>query len=280
LVGYNEDREDLCKLTILDPACGSGTFLVNALNRLSKHLDNKQICHQYSNQPEWKIQETKLKMILNNLVGIDINPFATFLTTLNLTFILIDPYSKISQKNPNFQLSFKILTNDTLVPEINTTSMKGFLNSRQTEAVENMKKFSELLKEEFDIVIGNPPWGTVLKGKIGPLGDDEKRDVYKKNFVSASGKYDIYVLFMERGIKLLKNDGILGFITQINYISQDYGEGIKKIIKRYGSIVYFINLRTLGKILFPQWTNYPAITIFKKGVKQKEIVNIEVIKNV
>jgi type I restriction-modification system DNA methylase subunit len=279
MVGYIENSENLCNILLLDPACGSGTFLVNALTRLINHLNMDLKCHSIKRgTPEWLIEEKKLKIILNNLHGIDINPFATFLTTLNLTFMLMDSFSVVHSKNPSFRLDFQILTNDTLAEKIDIPKLDIFTNSRKTEAIEKMLRFSKLLKKKFDIIIGNPPWGIVLKGELGPLGDESRRIDYKKRFHSAVGKYDIYVLFMERSINLLAYNGVLGFITQIMYVSQDYGEGIKDIIKEKGNIEIFVDLSTLGKIIFPGFTNYPAITIFKNGEKQKEIRYIKVTK--
>jgi hypothetical protein len=277
MVKYTIDCPNLCKLKILDPACGSGTFLINALTRLLIHLDTDIECHAVPKRtPEWEKEEKKLEIILKNLIGIDINPFATFLTTMNLVFMLMDSFSIVHSRNPYFTLHFNILTNDSLGAEFEVPTLKGYTNARRYETIENMRKFTDLLKQEFDLVIGNPPWGIVLKGKLGPLGDEEKRSEYKERFDSATGKYDIYVLFMERGIDLLKDGGLLGFITQVMYVSQDYGEGIQKVIKKSGSIEQFVDIQTLGPYIFPKWTNYPAITIFKKKGKQKKVKLIEV----
>lgn len=276
VIEYKSDNQELCNKIILDPACGSGTFLVNALSRLIKHLNTDLGCHQIPNSPSWKTDKAKLEIILRNINGVDINPFATFLTTLNLVFMLMDLYSEVVSKDPYFSLELKIITSDSLTDKLTRTTINGFENARRSEAIENMKKFIQLLRQKFDYVIGNPPWGTVLRGKLGPLGSEEKRAEYKKQFKSATGKYDIYVLFMERGIELLRDNGTLGFITQVNYVSQDYGDGIKQVIKKSGSITKFIDMQRVGQYIFPQWTNYPAITIFKKGVKQGEIDLIEV----
>jgi len=277
MIDFKYDNPKLCKKIILDPACGSGTFLVNVLSRLIRHLETDLECHISNNSANWEKEKSKLEIILENIYGIDINPFATFLTTINLVFMLMDSYSSVRAKDPYFTLGLKILTNDSLAGEYGRTMINGFENARRSEAIENMRKFSQLLKQEFDYVIGNPPWGTVLRGKLGPLGNDEKRSEYKERFKSATGKYDVYVLFMERGIELLKNGGILCYITQVNYVSQDYGDGIKQVIKDCGSLEIFVDLQKVGQYIFPQWTNYPAITLFKKGVKQGKIKLIEVV---
>jgi len=277
LIEYKEEKIDLCKLKILDPACGSGTFLINALSRLLSHLESDLSCHSdLKEKLEWKTKENKLDVIKENLVGIDINPFATFLTTMNLVFILMDDYSIVRQKNPYYRLDFNIITNDSLAQAYDKPILDNYSDPREAEAMKTLSRFTRAMKTKYDLVIGNPPWGTVLRGKLGPLGNEEKRTEYKNRFKSATGKYDIYVLFMERGINLLEKDGKLGFITQVNYVSQDYGDGIKQIIKTNGSIDIFVDLQTLGGYIFPGWTNYPAITIFTKGKKQQDVKVFEV----
>jgi len=52
--------------------------------------------------------------------------------------------------------------------------------------------------------------------------------------------------------------------------------GIQKVIKKETALKSFIDLSTLGHIIFPGWTNYPAITVLQKGVDQEEIILVEV----
>jgi len=277
LANYKSDVENLCEKTLLDPACGSGTFLVEALGRLRKHFEMNKVCHQRKHrQPSWEWEKAVLERMIFNIQGIDIHPFATFLTTINLTFQVIDIYSQVKHKYPEFSLSFNIVTHDALAEKPSVKEALPRVNSRVKEAIERSKRYAELCERRFDFVVGNPPWGTVLKGAIGPLGDEAHREDYKRRFESSTGKFDIFVLFMERGIRWLENRGILGMITQVAYVSQDFGKGIQKIIKRETAMRCFIDLSRLGHVIFPRWTNYPAITILEKGAKQKEVVLVEV----
>lgn len=277
LIGYKENVQGLCDKSLLDPACGSGTFLVEALLRLRKHFELDLPCHKRKgDRPVWIFEKDFLEKIMLNINGIDIHPFATFLTTLNLTFQLIDVYSRVKHKYPDFSLSFNIVTHDALVLKPKIREMGIYLNSRLKEASERSQKYAQLCDRKFDFVVGNPPWGAVLRGNIGPLGSDEKRNYYKKHFKSAVGKYDIFVLFLERGVEWLKDKGILGMITQVTYVSQAFGKGIQNVLRKKAAIKYFIDLSRLGHIIFPGWTNYPAITVLQKGEKQREVILVEV----
>jgi type I restriction-modification system DNA methylase subunit len=278
LASYSEEKNDLCKTKVLDPACGSGTFLVEALSRLRKHLEADMPCHKKERGlPDWAVQKKILETILYNINGIDINPFAAFLTTMNLTFQLIDIYSRVKHKYVDFSLSFNVATHDSLAKKPAVQEIDPRLNSRVREAVNRSRRYSELCDRKFNLVVGNPPWGAVLRGAIGPLGDENQRKFYKEEYKgTAVGKYDYYVLFMDRGIRWLEGSGTLAMITQVTYISQAFGEGIKRKIRSETCFEIFVDISNLGPLIFPNYVNYPAITVLRKSCKQKDVMLVEV----
>jgi hypothetical protein len=268
LVGYTGNAPELCRRKLLDPACGSGTFLVEAVRRLREHLESEMPCHRelYDKRlPDWERKKRMLDIISGSIYGIDIHPFATFLTTLNIVFQLLDLYVDVKHYYPDYKPRLRIVTHDALVVDMPLLKEVAEVdNSRLKEATRRSKEFAEILKQQFDYVVGNPPWGGVLRGKLGPLGDERKREEYRKKFKSATGKFDIYVLFMERGLRWLKDEGILGMITQITYLDSDFGEGIRKYIMDNATILYLVDLSEFGDVIFPGFTNYPVITVIKK----------------
>jgi hypothetical protein len=275
LVGYTENAPELCKKKLLDPACGSGTFLVEAIRRLRKHLESEMPCHGklYDRMlPDWERKKRMLDIISESIYGIDIHPFATFLTTLNIVFQLLDLYVDVKHYYPDYKPRLRIVTHDALV--IDMPLLKEIAevdNSRLKEATRRSKEFAEILKQQFDYVVGNPPWGGVLRGKLGPLGDEKRRKEYKKRFNSATGKFDIYVLFMERGLRWLKDGGILGMITQITYLDSDFGKGIRKYTIDNATMLYLVDLSEFGDVIFPGFTNYPIITVIKKAKSSGDV---------
>jgi type I restriction-modification system DNA methylase subunit len=277
LIGYTKNKEGLCKETILDPACGSGTFLVEALVRLRDHLETSMSCHDIDDRKAtWERDKEMLEKITSNIYGIDVHPFATFLTTTNLTFQLIETYSRVRHKYPEYPLEFNIVTHDALAEISSVTKLAPGINARLGEAVKRSEKYTKFCHKKFHYVVGNPPWGSILKGGIGTLGDKKTKLDYKKRFESAFDKYDIYVLFMERAIKWIEDGGSIGMITQNTWPSSKFGEGIKKAIRKRVGIKYFIDLSTLGNIIFPQKTNYPAIAILTDDFSKQKPVLVEV----
>jgi len=72
------------------PACGSGAFVTTALGRLLAHFEADAPCHKElskKGEPAWKSAEKRLKLVGELVHAIDLHPFASFLTTLNVLFM-------------------------------------------------------------------------------------------------------------------------------------------------------------------------------------------------
>lgn len=78
----------------------------------------------------------------------------------------------------------------------------------------------------FDVVIGNPPYVRVHKQNA------EQKQLLRQLYLSPIGDFDIYIVFMEMSLRILKPNGFLSFITPDKFLIRDYGEGIRKIILR------------------------------------------------
>jgi len=86
--------------------------------------------------------------------------------------------------------------------------------------------FKEVIdKGGFNIIIGNPPYLRV-QGI-----DKEASQQYKKEYKSATGSYDLYVLFVEKGLSLLAKDGILNYIMPHKWINSAFGKGLRELSK-------------------------------------------------
>ena len=98
--------------------------------------------------------------------------------------------------------------------------------------------FSEVWRENsgFDIVIGNPPYVNIY------TIPEEQKKIYKNLYTVAYKKYDLYVLFFEKSLKLLRKNGINSLITSNKYFSQPYGEELRKMFLN-NRIIEIINFR-------------------------------------
>ena len=261
-VGYTYSY-DIETKDLLDPACGSGGFLVRATRRLvSRYLmkfgktDKKEL----RNPKNWKeivsrLSSDEAKIILESvqehIYGLDINPFASHIAEMNLLFQIIDLYQKIRENYPDYKFRrFKIYRTDSLEKPV----QKQILDYSYSAFLEEQEEIDAIKNKKFDFVVGNPPYVRVqsLDYKI--------REYYKENYKSAYKQFDLYVLFIEKGINWLKDNSKLGFITSNKFIKREYGKGIRSLITNRGQLTQLTDLTSIK--VFKDATNDPVIVIF------------------
>ena len=228
----------LFDLKILDPACGSGAFLNQALEYLIK--EHKQLQHDLALMGDLFASYTVEESVLeHNLYGVDINEDAVEIAKLSL-------WLRTAKKGRCLtNLADKILCANSLLE----------------------MPFSE---NSFDIVIGNPPYvrNTSLT--------KEDKDKYSKKYFVAEGQYDLYVLFNEVSLQLVKKNGYIGLIQPNKFLSADYGIKTLNFIAN-NSNIHFIKNVSLENT-FIDASVYPYIFIFEKKSFNKdfEIKNISI----
>jgi len=278
-VGYTYSH-DIETKDLLDPACGSGGFLVRASRRLvSRYLvkfaktDKKEL----RDPKKWKeivsrLSPDEAKIILEamqeHIYGLDINPFACHIAEMNLLFQIIDLYQKVREKYPDYKLKrFKIYRTDSL----EKSEQKQIYDYTYSAFLEEQEEIDAIKNKKFDFVVGNPPWGGILKREKGLMLVER----LKQEYVSAVGKYDIYVLFIERGINWLKIGGRFGYIVQNRFLRVDYGKKIREYLLDNVKIEKIVDFGDTK--VFADVTTYPAIIILeRKLIKDTELIYIEV----
>lgn len=126
--------------------------------------------------------------------------------------------------------------------------------------------FARVFKEKggFDIVIGNPPY-------IGFHKVPDK-EYYRERYFSANGKYDFYVLFIEKGINLLANKGILSYICPSYFYKRNYGKNIRKLILDNTNIKYIADFSDYQ--IFDSALTYTCIFGIQKGGQCEDSIKI------
>ena len=201
---YHDDVVELerkvSKIKILDPACGSGAFLVKAAQILAEIYEQiKKIKFEKMNKQltldEWAKYEYEdfTKILLNNIYGVDKNNSAVEKTQLSLFIQLASPKQKL------VNLSKNIRTGNSIISDSKLAGGREF---------DWAKEFPEILPNGFDVIIGNPPYGAKLTEK--------ERKYLKKKFKSDTS--DTASLFMEQAKSLLSKDGYHGFIIPKTFL--------------------------------------------------------------
>jgi hypothetical protein len=137
------------------------------------------------------------------------------------------------------------------------------LNSRIQLSSDSLQRYRKILGERFDFVFGNPPWGGVLKGPLAPVFDEAKKKRFKIQYPDAAvGKYDIYGLFLDRGLQILKEGGWLGMVTQDTYLEKEWAAPLRRKLSETTTIHEVIDLNPFGHLFF-RAMNTPAITVIE-----------------
>lgn len=229
--------EQILQLKFADIACGSGAFLLEIYQLL-----NDILIDYYSNNDKSKLIqtsintyklpfETKRTLLINCVFGVDKDYNAVEATKFGLLLKLLEDEDTNS-------------TNKTkpVLPDLSSNIFFGnsLLNPSQVkeEEQETINPF-DFDKLQFDVIVSNPPYMKSEDMKnITPL----ELPLYKENYVSAYKQFDKYFLFLERGLKLLTDDGLLGYIVPSKFTKVGAGMKLRELLAENGclsSIVSF-----------------------------------------
>ncbi len=216
-------KEWLLSLKILDPACGSGAFLNQALNFL---IDE----HNFIIDLETDLRKGQLSLfdidtavLENNLYGVDINEESVEIAKLSL-------WLKTAKKGRKLtDLSEHIKCGNSLIDDPEIAGEKAF---------DWNKEFPEIMQNGgFDVVIGNPPYVFAREN----ITENEKY-YYTKSYNSAIYQVNTYLLFMEKSIEILKEKGIFGLIVPNAWLMVYSGKELREYILNNCKLNQIINL--------------------------------------
>ncbi|MFX0136908.1 MAG: class I SAM-dependent DNA methyltransferase, partial [Candidatus Hodarchaeota archaeon] len=204
-IGCNYDKEIENK-KIIDISCGSGSFLIRMVGILIDHYKEK---YQKEELNRFTSEEAKevIRAVKSTIFGVDINPVACILCQINLHYTLFGFYKIVKNRKATF-----------VMPRFNIFNFNSILLVNP--------KFSHKLKNiDFDYVIGNPPYLF-----IRDIPKDHRILIEKSECTTNDGQYDYYQIFIEVGIRLLKNHGLLGYIVPDSLLALSNREIIRKYI--------------------------------------------------
>jgi hypothetical protein len=327
---------DVAKIRVLDPACGSGSFLIGAYQflldwHLSWYIHNlvPVLADKSMTSPEvqallpepvpkagkkkssgdtslpiyksangstsrvrsdWKLTIAERKRILlNNIYGVDIDTQAVEVTKLSL---LLKVLEEENQENVSKQLKLfeeralpslhqNIKCGNSLIGTDIYADMQVPIDDMETvkriNAFDWDRAFPEIMQGGgFDAVIGNPPYV-----RIQTLKEWAPDEViyYKKKFIAAGkGNYDIYVIFVEKGLSLLNKNGLFGYILPHKFFNSQYGEPLRFLItsgKNLKEIVFFGDQQ-----IFDNATTYTCLLFLEKRSREDFIfIKVDDVQN-
>ncbi|PKO04765.1 MAG: restriction endonuclease subunit R [Chloroflexi bacterium HGW-Chloroflexi-3] len=269
--------EQVSQLKIVDPACGSGSFLLGAFQYLldwheSWYLGNQPEKWAKGKQPalipteggDWKLTTAEKKRILvNNIYGVDIDAQAVEVTKLSLLLKVLEEESgqlSLGLERVLPDLGDNIKCGNSL---IGWDYFEGQLipDEKELERVNPFdwqRNFPQVFaRGGFDAVIGNPPYV-----RQETLGDEKK--YFQSQYKVYAGTADLYSYFIEKGVNLLALGGWFSYVVSNKWMRANYGKAIRNWMKTkcIEEIVDFGDLS-----MFKNATTYPCVLRIQSNSK-------------
>ncbi len=250
-------KEKLRNIKVLDPACGSGAFLNQVFDYLYKEgqVVNEAIASLKSGQSE--IFDLDKHILNNNIFGVDLNEESVQITKLSLWLKTANKSKELTTLDENIKCGNSLIDDPAVAGE---------------KAFNWKEEFKEIFDHGgFDVVIGNPPYVKIQGLRTNYTNETE---YYVKNFESATGKFDIYVLFIELASNLLRNKGKAGYILPHKFLNSEYGVGVRKFLSTNKVIDKLFHFD--GYPVFDDATTYTCLLFLSKIQKESfEYIHID-----
>ena len=273
----------VAKLRVLDPACGSGSFLLGAYQRLldwhldwySKHEPEKRAKGRKQKVfqgpgGDWRLTSAeKKRILLNNVYGVDIDPQAVEVTKLSLLLKVLEGESEETlgktlrmfheRALPDLRENIKC-GNSLIGPDFYEGKQLSLIDEEERYRINAFDwdaEFPEIMKAGgFDAVIGNPPY-------VGFHGFESEKPYLRAEYDSAQGRFDIYLPFVEKGMALLKGQGVLGHICPTNFMKREHGAGLRRLLLEQTKLIEITDFEDVQ--IFRRATNYTGVFVVRKA---------------
>jgi type II restriction/modification system DNA methylase subunit YeeA len=224
---------------LLDPACGSGAFLVEAFDQLYAAYERAN-GRLEDLRGQRQLFDLDRQILQNNLYGVDLNEEAIEICKLSL-------WIKTAQRG-------KVLTDlDRTIRVGNSVVSDPAVHPR---AFDWQRQYPEVTEAGgFDVVVGNPPYvRQELLAAIKPH--------LERHFASYHGMADLYVYFYQQGLRLLRQGGRMSYIVTNKWMRAGYGEPLRAFFAKASAIEQIIDFGHAP--IFEDADVFPCIIVLKK----------------
>jgi SAM-dependent methyltransferase len=198
---------------VLDPACGSGAFLIAAFDWLQREYRRVNDSLAALTGGQGSLFDLDATILTENLFGVDLSPESVEITRLSLWLKTAQRGKPLTSLNHNIQVGNSIISDTALTPQAFDWHRFG---------------------DGFDVIIGNPPY--VRQELLSPF-----KAWLKEQYQAFDGAADLYVYFYELGVRLLKPGGLLSYIVTNKWLKAGYGEGLRRFFSQQALVEELID---------------------------------------
>ncbi len=233
-------QDELVGIRLLDPACGSGAFLIEAFDQMYAEYQqsNERLTELRGARP---LLDLDRRILENNLYGVDLNDEAVEICRLSL-------WIKTAHRGkPLTSLDHSIRVGNSVVDD----------TSVHPQAFDWQAAFPEVFQAGgFDVVVGNPPY--IRQEWLAPY-----KPHWETAFRSYHGVADIFIYFFERGLQILRDGGRLAFITSGSWVRGNFGGPLRKYLVENAAIESMVDFGEFQPFEDAEMIR-PSIAVLKK----------------
>jgi hypothetical protein len=214
---WNSYAKILQNIKVLDPACGSGAFLVAVFNFLEKEwLNLSETLRKLGDDEQaglFSYSQVYKHILKNNIYGVDLNPESVQITKLSLWLKTANRSEELTTLDANIKCGNSLIDD----PQVETGFYINNEGERVSLAFNWQNEFQSVFENGgFDVAVGNPPYVNIenLKSEI--------RSCFFEIYQCCKGRTDIYVVFVEKALNLTKAGGMVSFIIPYAFTNQNY----------------------------------------------------------
>lgn len=238
-------RGELQTIRILDPACGSGAFLIECFDQLAAaYREVNERLSDLSGGQQYALFDADSAILRHNLFGVDLSREAVNICRLSLWI------KTAKKRTPLTDLDHNVIQGDSLIDD---PAAGAF-------AVDFPARFKTVFDQGgFDIVIGNPPYvrQELIRG-VKPF--------LEKRYRTFHGMADLYVYFYERGLELLRPGGRLSYVVSNKWLKAGYGENLRRHFAESAWLESVVDFGHARKI-FPDADVFPCVALARRPLE-------------
>lgn len=285
--------EQLLEISVCDPSCGSGSFLLSAFGMLierakiiiarmdSRSKKFKEIAYYDSDKHIKLRSKLKCEILTNCIYGVDIDEQAVEVTKMSLCIKAIEDtkreelYQEVNLFHEKVlpELNGNIITGNSLVDANYYDSQLdvGIKESNPVAVFPWKLKFKTVFQNGgFDAIVGNPPYVRIQTTNANAI------NYFSGSYTSATGNYDLYCLFVEKGFELLKENGRFGYILPHRFFKTEYGTGLRKYISEHSCVAEIVDFD--GFMIFATASINTCLLLMEKSNDSSSEFNYHQIK--